>query len=252
MNTVETALHSYRYLLTHKHLEEEKQLACCNAALDELATLRARLEAAEKERDRKIDDYLSEKVCCSGADCACRGVTRIQQLIHEECGAQLAAADGVVKKLELALIVVLPMAKGYASAHPVGNNWKMVEEAGELLVEVAAYAATREQGARETEGRPPKPETTTPTGRKYDSVEAMCEGEGIPQPTLTGPTDGERLDWLEKRGGQLTARSGFDNCYCGQRFFAWESQEDSFTGLTVRAAIDAAMSAQHSTDGGGS
>lgn len=29
----------------------------------------------------------------------------------------------------LHLIVILPMAKGYASANPVGNNWKMVEEA---------------------------------------------------------------------------------------------------------------------------
>lgn len=41
----------------------------------------------------------------------------------------------VIERALLHLMVILPMAKGYASANPVGNNWTMVEEASAFALE---------------------------------------------------------------------------------------------------------------------
>lgn len=66
MNVIETALRSYRYLLTHKHPDELKQLACVDAALVDLATLHthstALASALEKARADLVllGDYYGE------------------------------------------------------------------------------------------------------------------------------------------------------------------------------------------------
>ncbi len=51
----------------------------------------------------------------------------------------------------LHLIVLLPMAKGYASANPVGNNWKMVEEASQFALGVQ-HRLARQPDQRQGEG----------------------------------------------------------------------------------------------------
>lgn len=57
MNTIETALRSYRYLLTKHHPDETKQIACATVALEELATLRAaRVITVDK---RVLDDVVN-------------------------------------------------------------------------------------------------------------------------------------------------------------------------------------------------
>lgn len=84
----------------------------------QLTGVRAKLEAAErrvvllnKERDDGIEKYLSEKACCSGFECGCRGVSRLQQMIHEECGSALTSAASREAALVEAITTVLPAVK---------------------------------------------------------------------------------------------------------------------------------------------
>lgn len=49
------------------------------------------------------------------------------------------------------------------------------------------------------------------------------------------------VEWLEKRGGQLTCRKGFPEHHDGARFFAWEGMDEQYTGLTIRDVYRAAM-----------
>ncbi len=62
MNTIQTALHSYRHLLTHKHPEEAKQIACATAAIDELTALQSRATAAEQ----KLKEVEAERINDNG------------------------------------------------------------------------------------------------------------------------------------------------------------------------------------------
>lgn len=60
MNIIETALRSYRYLLTHKHPEEKKQIACCTAALEELSALAA--HQMHKGEGQQVAGELRERI----------------------------------------------------------------------------------------------------------------------------------------------------------------------------------------------
>lgn len=55
----------------------------------ELTEARAEAAALRLQMDTKVADFLNEKVCCNGQDCGCMGVTRLQQIVHEECGIKL-------------------------------------------------------------------------------------------------------------------------------------------------------------------
>ena len=49
---------------------------------------------------------------------------------------QLIQAKAEVERLREALPLILPLAKGYAAAHPVGSNQKYVEEVEALAAEL--------------------------------------------------------------------------------------------------------------------
>ena len=47
-------------------------------------------ELVDTRAQRDVEKYLNERVCCDGANCSCGGITRLQQLVQEEAGGQLA------------------------------------------------------------------------------------------------------------------------------------------------------------------
>lgn len=70
-----------------------------------------------------------------------RELTALQSVQGRDVGWQLAM------KLESALDLILPMAKGYAAANRVGNNALYIESATEILKEAQeAFANTQEGG----------------------------------------------------------------------------------------------------------
>ena len=60
LSTPEAALRSYRYLLTHKHPEETKQLACVNAAMVDLAVLCQERDGLRRENQAYRDKFFPE------------------------------------------------------------------------------------------------------------------------------------------------------------------------------------------------
>lgn len=60
-------------------------------------------------------------------------VQTLQAHVHQRVQEAREEDKRKIEELELALITVLPMAKGYASANPVGNNWKMIEQAAAIV-----------------------------------------------------------------------------------------------------------------------
>jgi hypothetical protein len=76
------------------------------AASAEVAELRNRAEESEREArtlreqlDGEIEDFLNEKACCTGAECGCGGVTRLQQYVAEEADMQLCTLREEVAEL---------------------------------------------------------------------------------------------------------------------------------------------------------
>jgi len=57
----------------------------------EVADATGEVEELREQNDKRVQDFLAEKVCCNGQDCGCMGITRLQQLIAEEAGAELGA-----------------------------------------------------------------------------------------------------------------------------------------------------------------
>lgn len=57
------------------------------------------------------------------------------------------------------------------------------------------------------------------------------------------------IEWLEKRGGQLTCRKGFQEHHDGARFFAWDGMDEQYTGPTIRDMYRAAISAARGNGG---
>ena len=56
-----------------------------------------------------------------------------EDVLRDQLAAQLAACDSALTETADALRLILPMAKGYAHAHPVGNNQKFIEQAEAAL-----------------------------------------------------------------------------------------------------------------------
>lgn len=54
-----------------------------------LCTIESERETLIANLNKRIDDYMNELVCCNLLDCGCRGGTRLQQAIYEECGGKL-------------------------------------------------------------------------------------------------------------------------------------------------------------------
>lgn len=48
------------------------------------APLRERIKGLEERFSERIDKYMNERVCCSGHDCGCMGITRLEQFVGEE------------------------------------------------------------------------------------------------------------------------------------------------------------------------
>ena len=67
------------------------------------------------------------------AICTERLVVEIKPEDRDLLIATARAAEQQVAELKRALAVILPMAKGYATDHPVGNNAAMVAWAAEIL-----------------------------------------------------------------------------------------------------------------------
>ena len=58
----------------------------------EMDALHAELARVKAERDAErgnIEAYLQQKVCCNGDACGCGGITRLQEIVHEEAGATI-------------------------------------------------------------------------------------------------------------------------------------------------------------------
>lgn len=47
-------------------------------------------EAIAQDRKTRIENYLSERHCCSGHECGCEGVSRLEWAVLEEAGTQIA------------------------------------------------------------------------------------------------------------------------------------------------------------------
>jgi hypothetical protein len=60
------------------------------ARLEELAGAQDRADSLAADLKKKVEDYLGERYCCSGQECGCFGVTRLQQYVQEEAGTQIA------------------------------------------------------------------------------------------------------------------------------------------------------------------
>jgi hypothetical protein len=126
----------------------------------ELAAEKARADAREakaktlrSQTDGNIEDFLNERACCSGEDCGCQGVSRLQQFVWEEAGLQLSALraerDALaaqVTMLREALIDAQPLAIAWANywtrsgAYGSGSEHPVHAEA--LAKIKAAIAAT--------------------------------------------------------------------------------------------------------------
>jgi predicted protein tyrosine phosphatase len=70
-----------------------------------VAALKAQLE-------QRVSDYLNERHCCSGADCGCMGVSRLGQIVGEECGQRITTLRTELAEARKALVDMLPPAYG--------------------------------------------------------------------------------------------------------------------------------------------
>jgi len=68
-------------------------------------------------------------------------VKELETLLDVFCGLQIPELRAEVERLREALQLILPMAKGYARAHPVGSNQKYIEEAEALAASEAQEGA---------------------------------------------------------------------------------------------------------------
>lgn len=92
---------------THQDMLQEQVTAAivlraekAEAALAEASRENIGLRAAN---DKRIEEFLAERMCCNGQDCGCMGVTRLQQYINEAAGEKLTAERALVQKLREAL-----------------------------------------------------------------------------------------------------------------------------------------------------
>jgi chromosome segregation ATPase len=81
---------------TRKELEEAKEVARqlesdLTASREEGAQARHDADRASEQLEQRVSDYLNEKACCNGHECACGGLTRLQHYVQEEAGTQMDA-----------------------------------------------------------------------------------------------------------------------------------------------------------------
>ena len=109
----------------------------CTGLSDDTADFMGKLAIIERwvgpVVGRLAQDYLNEKACCSGADCGCRGVTRLQQMVYEEAGIALSEAQTDLQR-------VTEQRDEALRAAAIGA--KVVEQNTALAVETHALRAT--------------------------------------------------------------------------------------------------------------
>lgn len=66
-------------------------------------TLERELNEAKATAEKRVEDYLNERVCCSGHECGCRGVTRLVQYMQELAGEQITALTEALRLAREAL-----------------------------------------------------------------------------------------------------------------------------------------------------
>lgn len=75
-----------------RHIEIEADLRrAYNECWAGSPEVKAELESLRAKLNKRVTDYLAEKACCNGLECACQGVTLLEHLVHEEAGQQLVS-----------------------------------------------------------------------------------------------------------------------------------------------------------------
>lgn len=83
------------------------------------------------DQPAQITDEQVEKIRAEFVRSGC-DTKELHDLCNQASGAKQMRAE--LARLRDALSIILPMAKGYAAEHQVGNNQRMVDEAADALI----------------------------------------------------------------------------------------------------------------------
>jgi len=206
--------------------------------------------ATEREpvsMSQHVRAYLNAPACCSGQDCACRGVTRLQQFVQEEAGTQLDALRKEVERLKGEQARILDRVAGYITHNDTDGPAE--RKVADMQADRDALRGLLREAASAINQSNSSIECLAASGTSYPRIaennivltrlKSALSGE--PAATtkgLEGASDTEMLDWLLAGNCVRVPNGNGDGYYTAGLHYRFD-----------RATIRAAMHPSHGKEG---